>query len=1159
MRSTFGLKTLAGLVAAVALLTFGVVGAQAQNGFHGIAFNKGCDSPTNIGDPYSCAYQLLNVVDTNNDTLQVTGLSDQVHAAGGDVNSGNILGALQLVFSDATVSCVGGTGLGTVASPYVGATSCLIPKGSFITTNDHSFYTVAAADFGLPGHSLTDTATLSWADTCDHSTAPTNCTNGAQTATAGSSSTINQLSSSTATDIHNAAHQTVLAVGTGTTVHDFVTVTGQPGSPNPTGNVSIDWFLNGTCDGAPAANSGNIALAADGTVDATGFAFTVNSAGHRAFRATYLGDATYTGSTGPCEPLTVVDANIQLTPPTATNQIATNHVLTCHVNVNDGNGSANAPAGTICTGQILTGPGSFVGSNQCATVGTTGDCTLTITSNATGQTTVRAATDVAVGGVTLHRETGDAHAGDSANATKLWVNAAIVIAPNATNEVGAPHTFTVTVLQDTGSGLVAVGAGLPCNVTLTNGNGATANPAGPFNLTTNASGQCAVTFTSATGGTVTGHASSTVTINGVVMPVATNGVAPNSGDAVKTFVDANIQITPGTDTDPVGDSHVLTCHINVNTGSGGFANAPAGTVCTVNITAGPGTPATQNCVIGAGGDCTVSITSATPGTSTIQATTTVSVGGVSLTRTTGDAHAGDGPNATKNWVAARISIAPNATNEVGQPHTFTVTVEQDTGSGFAAVPAGTPCNITLTNGGGAVANPAGPFNLTTNASGQCSVTFTSNSTGTVTGHASSTLSVGGQTVTVQTNGVAPNSADAVKTFVNANIQITPATANNPVGTNHVLTITVNAVNGTIDAGAHTATASISSGPGSFVGSPSCTYTGGTATASCTVTITSATAGTTVVSATSVIPVSGVNITRTTGTAANTAAGGSGTASKNWGDVTNVTHVRDAANNDITNTTVNAGTVVHDEATVAKTAGTPAGVPDPTGTVTFTLYNNGSCDGTVLATDANKPLSGGTATSATFTTPAATAGTFSYRAHYNGDANYPAKDAACEPFSTKTAPTGLIAPTQTTCSDVLNGTAAVLGQVNYSLSGGRIGQGINPGVFFFYSKITTTVPNQVVTVTQSNTSTNNTPLFGILNGQAWLWSGDCSSKLVGSTLGVNDSQATFTVPTPGSYIIGIKYQTKTIAGANAPVPADITYNFATSLGGQTGASVLLKKQ
>ena len=155
------------------------------------------------------------------------------------------------------------------------------------------------------------------------------------------------------------------------------------------------------------------------------------------------------------------------------------------------------------------------------------------------------------------------------------------------------------------------------------------------------------------------------------------------------------------------------------------------------------------------------------------------------------------------------------------------------------------------------------------------------------------------------------------------------------------------------------------------------------------------------------------------------------------------------------------------------------------------------------------------------------------------------------------PGGIIAPTQTTCQDFTGGTAQALGQINYSVVGGKIGQGINPGVFFYYTKITTTTPNQVVTVTQSNTSTNNTPLFGILNGQAWLYPADCSSHTSGTVTGPNSSGASYTIPTPGTYIIGIKYQTKTIAGAPAPVPADITYNFTTSLGG--GASVLLKKQ
>src|SRR5439155_186580 len=102
---------------------------------------------------------------------------------------------------------------------------------------------------------------------------------------------------------------------------------------------------------------------------------------------------------------------------------------------------------------------------------------------------------------------------------------------------------------------------------------------------------------------------------------------------------------------------------------------------------------------------------------------------------------------------------------------------------------------------------------------------------------------------------------ASKTWADATIAITPATATNSVGTNHTLTITVTAVGTTVGDG--TATASITSGPGSFVGSPKCSYTGAGATASCTVVITSATTGTTVVSATSSFPLtSDGSLTRT---------------------------------------------------------------------------------------------------------------------------------------------------------------------------------------------------------------------------------------------------------------------------------------------------------
>jgi len=88
-------------------------------------------------------------------------------------------------------------------------------------------------------------------------------------------------------------------------VHDFVTVTGQPGYQIPGGNVTVEWFLNRGCSGAPEASTTAGPLDGAGQLDVTGFSFTVNSPTLRSFRATYLGDATYSGSVGACESLSI--------------------------------------------------------------------------------------------------------------------------------------------------------------------------------------------------------------------------------------------------------------------------------------------------------------------------------------------------------------------------------------------------------------------------------------------------------------------------------------------------------------------------------------------------------------------------------------------------------------------------------------------------------------------------------------------------------------------------------------------------------------------------------------------------------------------------------------------------------------------------------------
>src|SRR5262249_31319842 len=232
-------------------------------------------------------------------------------------------------------------------------------------------------------------------------------------------------------------------------------------------------------------------------------------------------------------------------------------------------------------------------------------------------------------------------------------------------------------------------------------------------------------------------------------------------------------------------------------------------------------------------------------------------------------------------VDANIQITPgSATNPTGSNHVLTITVDAVGGTLDAGQHTAT---ASIVSGPGSFVGSPSCTYTGGGTTASCQVTITSSTPGTTVVSATAAIPVNGVTIT-RTTGTAANTAaggsgNASKKMGKANRKVSPASANNPIGSNHELTITVTAVGGTLGAGPHWVTASIVSGPGSFVGSPSCTYTGGAATASCEVTITSAATGTTVVSATAAIPVSGVTISRTTGTAVNTAAGGSGNASK----------------------------------------------------------------------------------------------------------------------------------------------------------------------------------------------------------------------------------------------------------------------------------------
>ena len=151
---------------------------------------------------------------------------------------------------------------------------------------------------------------------------------------------------------------------------------------------------------------------------------------------------------------------------------------------------------------------------------------------------------------------------------------------------------------------------------------------------------------------MTAHASSTLSVAGSgQFTVETDGTAPNAGDAVKTFVDANIQITPPTATNPLNTTHVLTGHVNVNDGSGGFVNAPNGTTIDFAIVSGPGHVRRPEQLHDGGrhglvhGDDHLGDgrPDHDPGRDD------VTVDGLSLHRETGDGKAGDSADATKLW------------------------------------------------------------------------------------------------------------------------------------------------------------------------------------------------------------------------------------------------------------------------------------------------------------------------------------------------------------------------------------------------------------------------------------------------------------------------------------------------------------------------------
>ncbi|HET9728454.1 MAG TPA: hypothetical protein VFR41_03485, partial [Acidimicrobiia bacterium] len=661
--------------------------------------------------------------------------------------------------------------------------------------------------------------------------------------------------------------------------------TNEVGNPHTvTGHVDVNpggGFVNAPAgteiDFSIASGPGNLSASSCLTIGTTGScSVTLNSstAGVTIVNATSSPTVngsvltrTTDGQAGNSGPLTKtwVDANISVGP-TAVNEVNHEHTITAHVNVNPGTGFVNAPDGTVIN---FTNSGGSLSSNSCTTSGGTGSCSVTLNSSTPAVITVSASTTVLVGGVSITRATDSTH-GSSGAMTKTYVDARISVGNDGTNEILHDHTVTGHVDINNGTGWVNA----PNGTTIT-----FAIASGPGNLlssscqTSGGTGSCSVQLHSTTAGITQVNASSTVTVLGVQMTRTTNGQNGNSGPLTKTWVDANIQVGSNA-TNVVGDPHTVTGHVNINPGTG-FVNAPIGTVIHFNIVSGPGSLSASQCTTTTtSGSCSVTLNSPTAGVTTVHATTSVVIGGVTVNRATDGTGLNSG-DMVKTYVDARISISPNGINEVNHAHTFTGHVDVNDGSGWANAPAGTEIDFTIASGPGTLSVNSC---LTIGTTGSCTTSLNSSLPGVTQVGASTNVVVGGKTVSRTTNGANGNSGPATKTWVDANIQV-GVDGVNKIGDPHTVTghVNVNDGSGWTNAPAGTTiTFSKASGPGTLTPTSCQTVTN---TGSCSVTLTSSVAGITKVNASVNVTVNTVALSRTTdGLGAN-----SGPLTKTWVD------------------------------------------------------------------------------------------------------------------------------------------------------------------------------------------------------------------------------------------------------------------------------------
>jgi hypothetical protein len=143
--------------------------------------------------------------------------------------------------------------------------------------------------------------------------------------------------------------------------------------------------------------------------------------------------------------------------------------------------------------------------------------------------------------------------------------------------------------------------------------------------------------------------------------------------------------------------------------------------------------------------------------------------------------------------------------------------------------------------------------------------------------------------------------------------------------------------------------------------------------------------------------------------------------------------------------------------------------------------------------------------------------------------------------------GVNAPTQATCQDYISGDIEQENSLWYMLAGANNIGNVTPGVIFFFTTVTVG-QGDTLTVVQSRTGTGAGPLL-ILGNQARVLTTNCA-LVTGwqATQDVTTGTVSFPPIPPGTYVVQVKWNPKSLGGKPKPVPNTIFYTFAAALNG-----------